>query len=101
MTATTENTWQHYMVLPPLMALVALLLWKNAALVDGIRAGLSLSVHAVIPALFPFSLLSPYLLSAMSPTGGRHLRLPNATVPFLVGLLCGFPLGAKTACDGV
>ena len=101
MTATTEKAWQHYMVLPPLIALIALLLWKNAALVDGVRAGLSLSAHAVIPALFPFSLLSPYLLSAMSPTGNRHLRLPNATVPFLVGLLCGFPLGAKTACDGV
>ena len=101
MTVTTEKPWRRYMVLPPLVALIALLLWKNAALVNGVRAGLTLSARAVIPALFPFSLLSPYLLSGMSPSGNRRFKLPRATVPFIVGLLCGFPLGAKTACDGV
>lgn len=101
MTATTEKTWRRYIVLPPLMALTALLLWKNEMLADGVRAGLALSARVIIPVLFPFSLLSPYLLSAISLTGNSHFKLPKATVPFVVGLLCGFPLGAKTACDGV
>ncbi len=100
MTASTEKPRQRYMILPPLIALIILLLWKNAALSEGILAGLSLSSHAVLPALFPFALLSPYLLSAMSPNGSGRLKLPQATVPLIVGLLCGFPLGAKVACDG-
>ena len=101
MTASYEKPWRNAMVLPPVLALLLLLLWKNRALTDGIRAGLCLAGHTVLPALFPFAVLSSYLVVLTAPAAGRRRRLPISTVPFCIGLLCGFPLGAKTACDGV
>ena len=89
------------------LALSGTLLWRAGALADGIRAGLSLSVTAVIPAIFPFAVLSPYLqtlpLATRKKKGlfSRVFRLPTAAVlPLFVGLVCGFPLGAKVTRDG-
>ena len=101
MTANPEMPSRNYFAVPPLLALLALLLWKNRALTEGIRTGLFLAGHAVIPALFPFAMLSSYLIALAAPLSGGRTRFPPATVPFFVGLLCGFPLGAKSACDGV
>lgn len=100
MTETDKKTWRNYMALPPILALLLLLLWKSRALTEGIRAGLYLAGHTILPALFPFSVLSSYLVVLTAPVPGQRCRLPASTIPFLVGLLCGFPLGAKTACDG-
>lgn len=85
--------------LPPVLALFALLLWKNEVLAEGIRAGLLLAEHTVIPVLFPFAVLAPYLPPLFSTQAKR--RLPPSALALIVGLLCGFPLGAKLACDGV
>ena len=101
MTESREKLWHHYMALPPLLALILLLLWKNRPLAEGIRAGLRLAGHTIIPALFPFTVLSSYLVVLTAPVPGRRRCLPISAVPFCIGLLCGFPLGAKAACDGV
>ena len=101
MTENADPYRRFYLAAPPLLAVFALLLWKNQALSAGIREGLILAGHTVLPALFPFSVLSSYAVAIFSPSSGRRRLLPPATVPFCIGLLCGFPLGAKTACDGV
>ena len=85
-----------------------LLLLKNADIAIGsIKEGLALCAKAVIPSLFPFMVLSELILSGnlfqslfkkltyplqalfhLSSTGCRVL---------LMGLLCGFPIGARCA----
>lgn len=98
MTETREKAVARGAALPPVLALFALLLWKNEALAEGIRAGLLLAGRTVVPVLFPFAVLAPYLPPLLSDQSKR--RLPPSALALIVGLLCGFPLGAKLACDG-
>lgn len=85
-----------------------LLLLKNADLaIDSIREGLALCAKAVIPSLFPFMVLSELILSG----GAFRSFFTKLTAPFqrifhlssvgccalLLGLLCGFPIGARCA----
>lgn len=71
-----------------------------------VSGSLSLCVTRVIPAVFPFSVISSFFIS----TGGadavdrffgrlhhRLFGLPSGASAFLCGLLFGFPLGALTA----
>lgn len=74
----------------------------------GAAAGLLLWYSAVVPALFPFMVLS----SVLSASGGIRALMHPFTVFFrflglsadgwyvlLTGLLCGCPMGAKTCAD--
>lgn len=74
----------------------------------GAAAGLLLWYSAVVPALFPFMVLS----SVLSASGGISWLMRPFTVVFrflglsadgwyvlLTGLLCGCPMGAKTCAD--
>ncbi len=74
----------------------------------GAAAGLLLWYSAVVPALFPFMVLS----SILSASGGISWLMQPFTVVFrsfglsadgwyvlLTGLLCGCPMGAKTCAD--
>ena len=76
--------------------------------VKGAASGLLLWYSAVVPALFPFMVLS----SVLSASGGisrlmrpflvvfRFSRLSaNGWYALLTGLLCGCPMGAKTCAD--
>ncbi len=85
-----------------------LLLLKNSELaMEYITRGLILCAKVVIPSLFPFMVLSELIVS-----GGladriprrlllplcRLLRLPpSGCCAVLLGLLCGFPVGARSA----
>ena len=80
---------------------------ETEAVIEHVKKGMSLCARNVIPALFPFTVLSAVIvdlgfsdLVARSPlkllgrvfgTGGA-----GATVP-VMGALCGFPIGAMTA----
>lgn len=74
-----------------------------------IRSGISLCITRVIPAIFPFLVLSGMISRSSAafvaedicaPAVRRMFGLPKcaATVLF-TGYLCGFPVGAKTAAD--
>ena len=90
---------------------VALSLAKPSVVSEAMQKGLALCGHAVIPALFPFFVLTACLLSnskAVSflsrPT--RPLRRllgvsQGGAIAFLFGSLFGFPMGARLVAEGV
>ena len=97
---------------PACLGLCALLLWflADAAGVRGaMEEALSLCAHSVVPALFPFlvassllldlgfgELAAPWLAGLMEPL----FRVPGAgSSALLLGLVGGYPIGAKTAAD--
>ncbi len=84
------------------------LLFRNSdAAIEYIGQGLRLCVHTVIPSLFPFMVLSELLVSsgageALGRIFARPMRwffgLSGAGASAVVlGSMCGFPVGAKTA----
>ncbi len=91
----------------PLLGLTILLLIEGAAVGDGIRAGLDLCYRAIIPSVFPFSVLSAYISrweggsSLLTKGFEKVFHLPGKGIlPLFIGLFCGFPLGAKAVADG-
>lgn len=73
------------------------LIGENQVVVAGARAGLMLWFHDVLPLLLPFMLLSNlFVLKIRTKKTGATYAIP---VLFLLGLLCGYPLGAKMASD--
>lgn len=73
------------------------LILENQVVVTGARAGLMLWFHDVLPLLLPFMLLSNlFVLKIRTKKTGAVYAIP---VLFLLGLLCGYPLGAKMASD--
>ena len=79
-------------------AAVFLLFPENSA--EGVRAGLSLCAYAVIPALFPFTVLTPMLCHAAEALfrGQERAQTAALVLSFAVGMLTGFPIGAMTVC---
>lgn len=76
---------------------------------NGASKGLLLWFQIVLPTLFPFLVLTNFLLVTgnisyiSSAVGGVISRLfkvsSNGSFAVLVGFLCGYPMGAKTAAD--
>ena len=86
---------------------LVLILRNTEAAMGYIHNGLVLCAETVIPALFPFMVLSELLISggfgnAMVRLVARPLKTllglsDTACCSILLGLLCGFPVGAKCA----
>ncbi len=89
-----------------LFFLLLLLLFAEPML-TALQGGLYLCAHTVIPALFPFAVLSSLLIQ-LAPRrglpGGKlfeklfHLP-PLGLFALFIGALCGFPLGARSAAE--
>lgn len=87
----------------PLLGIPVLLFAQRQA-AEGVRRGLTLCAEALVPALFPVSVLSQCLLLTVdrqgleriaNPLMGRLFGLPGRCAPpVFLGLLGGFPLGA-------
>ena len=75
--------------------------------VSAASSALSLCITSVIPSLFPFMVLSSLMVRfrLLDPVCRflpfrKLFGLPShASGAFLLGALCGFPIGAKTACS--
>lgn len=74
----------------------------------GAIEGIRLSSEILIPTLFPFFVLSDYwsknfYISEKSVLSKLFVRLfhipPCGLLSFITGIICGFPLGIKVACD--
>ncbi|MBQ8747540.1 MAG: hypothetical protein IJZ08_06710 [Clostridia bacterium] len=85
-----------------------MLLVQSSAAAEGARSALKLCAYVLIPSLFPYMVISSLIVSfgcaemlgcLLSPLC-RLLHLPrDAAGAILLGALCGFPVGAKTACE--
>lgn len=73
----------------PLLCLLLSLLFPVAC-TRGVQNGLSLSLHSALPALFPSLVLSSLLTKQKS-----FFRNKRFLLPFFLGLICGFPVGAS------
>ena len=72
------------------------LIGENQVVVTGARAGLMLWFHDVLPCFFLYALIKPLRPENPHEKTGAAYAIP---VLFLLGLLCGYPLGAKMASD--
>ena len=87
-------------------AMLALILDAKTAL-EGAGEGIRLCLYAVIPALFPFMVLSILLTGSLSGGNipflrplGQLLGIPEGAEPVLaVGLLGGYPVGAQSVAQ--
>lgn len=86
-----------------------LLILNPQVTVQGASTGLLLWFHSIIPSLLPFMILSNLLvaLNGISlftglfyPIAGRLFGIsPNGSYALFTGLVCGYPMGAKTCAD--
>ncbi len=89
------------------LTLIGLLIANSQESMIALRDALFLCSHTVIPSLFPFFVLSSFLSACgfahtlsrlLSPVMKPLFRLPGAAaLPFVMGILSGYPVGAKTA----
>lgn len=90
----------------PCVAMLALILDSKTALL-GAEIGLELCIKTVIPSLFPFfvisilltGMLSGYNISALRPILKLCKMPPGTESLLIVGLLGGYPVGAKCVYD--
>lgn len=110
MTAAKYNKSKERTVSPlmPYAAvfLLFLLLFLGNKIKEGVICGIELCLYTIIPTLFPFFVLSDFLLSVIwiNPNGpvAKIYRgafgISSVTLPvFLIGSVCGFPLGIRNA----
>ena len=73
-----------------------------------VKSGLSLCANVIIPSVFPFIVLSDFLyayidFSSLNCIGEIFERLFKVNrvglYPFMLGILCGFPLGVKCSAE--
>ncbi len=110
MTAGIQKNSSRRALLTALLfcAAVGSAVFLSGELADGVREGILLCARTVAPAIFPFLLVSD-LLIAYCDFGSLPLLpklfhklfgiSPAGVAPFLIGILCGFPLGVKATSD--
>ena len=86
-----------------------LFLLRSDVAIDYMKIGLKLCGSTVIPSLFPFMVVSALLVSSgVGIKVCRPLSLPTRLIfgvgeggacAFLLGAICGFPIGSKVACS--
>lgn len=85
---------------------MVLLLWRSAVAAEAVRRGLTLCARSVIPALFPYFVVSGLFISLGFADGvGRRLEPLTRRLfgvggagasAFFLGLLGGYPVGGRT-----
>lgn len=76
------------------LTIIIILLFFSDIVRLSIQNSLSLCVQGLIPALFPYFVLSGVLLDL-----GIDLLFPGPWSSFLIGQICGFPLGTRSVCN--
>jgi len=88
---------------------LALLFMFPSLSVKGAKEGLLLWFNTIIPTLFPFILITNILreldgIKFFQKIFGHFIQKlfrtsPNSSYPIIAGILCGYPMGAKTIAD--
>lgn len=79
-----------------LLVCMAVLLWQNETASAAVRQGLVLCARSVIPSLFPFFVVVSFAVGCGFFAALRRLGLPVGAAVFLVGIVGGYPVGART-----
>ena len=79
-----------------LLVCMAVLLWQNETASAAVRQGLMLCARSVIPSLFPFFVVVSFAVGCGFFAALRRLGLPVGAAVFLVGIVGGYPVGART-----
>ncbi len=83
-----------------------MIIMKQALVKNAIEMSLKICISTIIPSVFPFMILSDYLICNFTISNdSKPSRLlcklfsinPSGLLPFLIGNICGFPLGAQMA----
>ena len=89
-------------------AVFLLSLFLSDRISHSVKSALSLCANVIIPSVFPFIVMSDFLyaytsFSSMEKIGDAFERIFKINrvglYPFVLGLLCGFPLGVKCASE--
>lgn len=109
MTKLHFSAAKHYGIPAAMLLLFFLIMFISPQLVDSMRDALVLCATTIIPSLFPFIVLSDLLISTIPATKSTAdkksicKRLfgvpPCGIIAFLMGALCGFPIGVKCAIN--
>lgn len=101
------NTKKHCSFL--FLSVMLLFFFCPSLCFSGAKSGITLWINTVIPSLLPFLLLSnivleagllPYLSELIYPLFGPLFGVSkNGCFPILIGVISGFPVGAKTCAD--
>ena len=83
------------------------LIFDGRTAVAGVRAGVDICLYSLIPALFPFFILSSLITGNIIGQSIRSMRfisrlcqIPMGTESlFIAGILGGYPIGAKSVSD--
>ena len=91
------------------LILMFFILMYPSKMVLGVKNALNLSFSAVVPSLFPFFILAKMFIKS---GGGMFFGKifapfvkfmfnvnPSGSLPFVLGLVSGYPIGAITVCD--
>ena len=92
-----------------IIAFAAIMLMRAPEMSQTVSAALDTCIKKVLPALFPYMVVSSLIISSgiadrlgkkASAPFARLFALPGqACAVLLIGLLAGFPVGAKSACE--
>ena len=97
----------RYLFFAGALSVLALFLIRSDLLLKATDDALHMVVKSILPSLFPYLVLSHILTAAtagISLPFGRVFswlfRLPEiGLLPFFLGAICGFPIGAKTVAE--
>ncbi len=89
-----------------LLSVSAILVFSDTVS-DVTYSSLEDAIKEVFPVLFPYSVIASLMVSTgggellgkLIPINRLFLAPSSASAPMICGAVCGFPLGAKTACD--
>ncbi len=105
MSSQSEKRFSHFWGIS-LLFLLLLFIVKSGEVYQGIEQALVLCARVVVPSLFPFMVLSglyfaygetSLLEKSLGKPFGNFFKLPRyAVLPFIFGLLFGFPFGVTT-----
>lgn len=106
MTATVQRRILHFLTAAALLCAAALLALSPQKYAGTCAEGIALWAKAVLPALFPFLVLSTLLARAGKGAARRleplmrRVRLPAAAaLCFFLSALSGYPVGSRTVAD--
>ena len=91
-----------------LFSMLLLALLYSDEIANSVRSGLSICASVIIPSVFPFMVIADFLhssidFSALNCFGNLFEKAfkinRSGLCPFILGILCGFPLGVKSSVE--